>query len=156
MPHFRTILVALGMSVLTYISSLQVPGLLENRPSVLRGDHLFVRALSVDGKPESCEYKGYVHDVHEKHVWLGFSERSVNHDTYDSITMLLEAIHFNPSVCCVIIMLIHAFNSCIEWNCWFNFTLIWPYMYEEVCLALFFISFDYLVCTSLLIVHLLR
>ncbi len=47
----------------------QVPGLAENRPSVLRGDHLFAK-LS-DGSEEK-EYKGYVHVVEEKHVQLGF------------------------------------------------------------------------------------
>ncbi|XP_050414418.2 putative helicase MOV-10 [Patella vulgata] len=47
---------------------LKVPGLAENRPSVLRGDWLFVRVADTDDK----EYKGYVHEVCLNEVRLGF------------------------------------------------------------------------------------
>ena len=57
----------------------QVSGLMENRPSVLKGDHLFVN-LSSDSddkadKTRRCEYKGYVHEVHASQVCLGFSDK---------------------------------------------------------------------------------
>jgi len=52
---------------------------MENRPSVLKGDHLFVN-LSSDAddkadKARRCEYKGYVHEVHASQVCLGFSDK---------------------------------------------------------------------------------
>ncbi|ESO99381.1 hypothetical protein LOTGIDRAFT_113378 [Lottia gigantea] len=47
---------------------LKVPGLAENRPSVLRGDWLFIRVVDSDDK----EYKGYVHEVRKNEVLLGF------------------------------------------------------------------------------------
>ena len=56
---------------------LQVPGLMENRPSVLKGDHLFVAHSSDVGADTTrhCEYKGYVHEVHASQVCLGFSDQ---------------------------------------------------------------------------------
>jgi len=49
---------------------------MENRPSVLRGDHLFVSLSSeTDDKARHCEYKGYVHEVHASQVCLGFGEK---------------------------------------------------------------------------------
>ncbi len=53
-------------------SFVQVPGLAENRPSVLRGDHLFV---SIKNDPTDIEYKGYVHQVALEEVHLGFSQK---------------------------------------------------------------------------------
>jgi hypothetical protein len=44
---------------------LNVPGLAEKRPSVLRGDHLFARAMG-------GLWKGYVHRVHREEVILKF------------------------------------------------------------------------------------
>jgi helicase MOV-10 len=49
--------------------------LAENRPSVLKGDHLYVRKCGNDLK----EYQGFVHEVQQKEVALGF------HDRYESI-----------------------------------------------------------------------
>ncbi|XP_038054523.1 putative helicase MOV-10 [Patiria miniata] len=50
---------------------LQIPGLAENRPSVLKGDHLFARP---SGDPAGSKtYKGYVHRVEMEEVVLGFS-----------------------------------------------------------------------------------
>ncbi|XP_071993717.1 helicase MOV-10 isoform X2 [Engystomops pustulosus] len=54
---------------------LDVPGVAENRPSVLKGDHLFV---TMSGEPESSQkisYKGYVHGVELEKVKLGFSPK---------------------------------------------------------------------------------
>ena len=51
---------------------------MENRPSVLKGDHLFVsRSLGADDDVEKArhyEYKGYVHEIHASQVCLGFSK----------------------------------------------------------------------------------
>ncbi|XP_034270184.1 helicase MOV-10 [Pantherophis guttatus] len=57
---------------------LKVPGVAENRPSVLRGDHLFVSLA--DGQPKYAVtfYKGYVHAVELDKVKLGFSEKLLN------------------------------------------------------------------------------
>ncbi|CAH1784099.1 unnamed protein product [Owenia fusiformis] len=49
---------------------LKVPGLAENRPSVLRGDHLFVHM-----QKDTVEYKGYVHEVMLDELKLGFDNR---------------------------------------------------------------------------------
>ncbi|XP_064633916.1 putative helicase MOV-10 [Lineus longissimus] len=54
---------------------LRVPGLAENRPSVLRGDHILVRILGSNGVPEDTEYRGYVHVVQLESVLLGFSNK---------------------------------------------------------------------------------
>ncbi|XP_052781823.1 putative helicase MOV-10 [Mya arenaria] len=51
---------------------LQVPGLCENRPSVLRGDWLYVRNRDPNGQLGTREYQGFVHDVHQNDVALGF------------------------------------------------------------------------------------
>ena len=48
---------------------------MENRPSVLIGDHLFVKKLGPEGKPQSQEYKGYVHDVTLESVHVNFSSK---------------------------------------------------------------------------------
>ncbi|XP_069686135.1 putative helicase mov-10-B.1 isoform X2 [Periplaneta americana] len=48
--------------------SLQVPGLSENRPSVLRGDSVYVMIQGND----SVKYEGKVHEVRESDVRLGF------------------------------------------------------------------------------------
>ncbi|XP_078402574.1 putative helicase MOV-10 isoform X2 [Cetorhinus maximus] len=55
---------------------LQVPGVAENRPSVLRGDHLFV-SKSDDREEPITRYKGYVHAVELEKVKLGFSKKLV-------------------------------------------------------------------------------
>ena len=51
-----------------------VPGLAENRPSLVRGDRLFVRKLSADGGTvERKEYEGFVHQIGLNEVYLKFS-----------------------------------------------------------------------------------
>lgn len=52
----------------------QVPGVAENRPSVLRGDHLFATLSSERGRRGLVQYKGYVHRVELERVKLGFSK----------------------------------------------------------------------------------
>ena len=55
----------------------QVPGLSENRPSILKGDWLFVRIREADGKLSDREYQGFVHEIQLNFVCLGFAERFV-------------------------------------------------------------------------------
>ncbi|KAJ9601053.1 hypothetical protein L9F63_000788, partial [Diploptera punctata] len=51
--------------------SLDVPGLSENRPSVLRGDRIHVK---IQGDSALVKYEGQVHFVRETQVWLGFNK----------------------------------------------------------------------------------
>ncbi|XP_062921482.1 putative helicase MOV-10 isoform X2 [Mobula hypostoma] len=53
---------------------LKVPGVAENRPSVLRGDHLLVSKSDSREQPIT-RYKGYVHHVELDQVKLGFSQK---------------------------------------------------------------------------------
>ena len=59
--------------------TLEVPGLAENRPSLVRGDHLFVQKLAANGtvENENIKYEGFVHNVGLNKVFLRFSARSV-------------------------------------------------------------------------------
>ncbi|XP_068774257.1 helicase MOV-10 [Struthio camelus] len=54
---------------------LDVPGVAENRPSVLRGDHLFASLSSERDRSPLVQYKGYVHAVEQEKVRLGFSSK---------------------------------------------------------------------------------
>ncbi|XP_058491151.1 putative helicase mov-10-B.2 isoform X1 [Solea solea] len=56
-------------TVNTKLLVLEVPGVSENRPSVLRGDQLLVRPAGETG----VKYRGYVHSVELDRVKLGFS-----------------------------------------------------------------------------------
>lgn len=58
-------------------SLFQAPGVAENRPSVLRGDHLFVNLVEGQPKYQGPFYKGYVHAVEWDQVKLGFSDKWV-------------------------------------------------------------------------------
>ncbi|NXT73720.1 SDE3 helicase, partial [Zapornia atra] len=53
----------------------QVPGVAENRPSVLKGDHLFAHLSSERDCSPLTQYKGYVHSVELEKVRLGFSSK---------------------------------------------------------------------------------
>ena len=55
---------------------LEVPGLAENRPSVLKGDKIYVRVYGSGGnlQPEKKEYEGIVHEVQNTSLILGFSQ----------------------------------------------------------------------------------
>lgn len=53
----------------------QVPGLAENRPSVIRGDQILVRMKDRTGQLEKEEYQGFVHLVGLSEVRLRFSPR---------------------------------------------------------------------------------
>lgn len=63
-----------SVALISVISS-QVPGLLEKRPSVLVGDHLFLRHLKKDETPEDIQYKAYVHRTCLSEVHLGLSSK---------------------------------------------------------------------------------
>ncbi|XP_026719915.1 putative helicase MOV-10 [Athene cunicularia] len=54
---------------------LDVPGVAESRPSVLKGDHLFVHLSSERDRSPLVQYKGYVHSVELEKVRLGFSSK---------------------------------------------------------------------------------
>ncbi|KAM6237092.1 helicase MOV-10 [Porphyrio hochstetteri] len=54
---------------------LDVPGVAENRPSVLKGDHLFAHLSSERDCSPLTQYKGYVHSVELEKVRLGFSSK---------------------------------------------------------------------------------
>ncbi|XP_059343906.1 helicase MOV-10 isoform X1 [Ammospiza nelsoni] len=54
---------------------LDVPGVAENRPSLLRGDHLFAHLSSERDHSPLVRYKGYVHSVELDRVRLGFSSK---------------------------------------------------------------------------------
>uniref|UniRef100_A0A8C8B5G6 RNA helicase n=1 Tax=Otus sunia TaxID=257818 RepID=A0A8C8B5G6_9STRI len=54
---------------------LDVPGVAESRPSVLKGDHLFVHLSSERDRSPLVQYKGYVHGVELEKVRLGFSSK---------------------------------------------------------------------------------
>ncbi|MFT7802282.1 putative helicase MOV-10 isoform X3 [Arapaima gigas] len=53
---------------------LHVPGVAENRPSVLRGDHLLASKADNQEQPVTM-YKGYVHKVELEQVKLSFSDK---------------------------------------------------------------------------------
>uniref|UniRef100_A0A8C5RGE4 RNA helicase n=1 Tax=Laticauda laticaudata TaxID=8630 RepID=A0A8C5RGE4_LATLA len=57
---------------------LKASGVAENRPSVLKGDHLFVSPVEGQTKYNVLFYKGYVHAVELNQVKLGFSEKLLN------------------------------------------------------------------------------
>ncbi|MEE6493377.1 hypothetical protein FKM82_016802 [Ascaphus truei] len=52
---------------------LEVPGVIESRPSLLRGDHLYVTFCNDRRKPKES-YRGHVHAVEQEKVKLNFSE----------------------------------------------------------------------------------
>ncbi|KAJ7331778.1 hypothetical protein JRQ81_013958 [Phrynocephalus forsythii] len=54
---------------------LQVPGVSENRPSVLKGDHLYASLAEEQTHHTVVQYKGYVHAVKLDKVKLGFSQK---------------------------------------------------------------------------------
>ncbi|XP_057401942.1 helicase MOV-10 isoform X2 [Balaenoptera acutorostrata] len=55
--------------------TLEVPGVAESRPSVLRGDHLFALLSSETHQEDPVTYKGFVHKVELDRVKLSFSTR---------------------------------------------------------------------------------
>lgn len=60
---------------LAFVHPLQVPGVAESRPSVLRGDHLFAILSSETHQEDPVTYKGFVHKVELDRVKLSFSTR---------------------------------------------------------------------------------
>lgn len=62
------------VSIIQNIIIKQVPGVAENRPSVLRGDCLKVIKSGSNGAAVTL-YTGYVHKVELDRVKLGFSKR---------------------------------------------------------------------------------
>ncbi|XP_023557497.1 putative helicase MOV-10 isoform X1 [Octodon degus] len=58
--------------------TLQVPGVAESRPSVLRGDHLFALLSSEAHRKNPVTYKGFVHKVELDSVKLSFPTSLLN------------------------------------------------------------------------------
>ena len=69
-----------------HLLELEVPGLAEKRPSVLRGDKIYVMIVAglssthqLPEQQQQCvttqEYEGLVHEVEESKVLLGFSQK---------------------------------------------------------------------------------
>ncbi|XP_055994945.1 helicase MOV-10 isoform X2 [Sorex fumeus] len=58
--------------------TLEVPGVAESRPSVLRGDHLFAVLSTESHLEEPVTYKGFVHRVELDRVKLSFSRSLLN------------------------------------------------------------------------------
>lgn len=84
-------------SHMSIIFILQVPGVAEKRPSVLRGDQLTV-CLSDDVSQPITMYKGYVHHVELDKVQMGFSKKYEDFKMIFSYTsfcyFLLLKLHF--------------------------------------------------------------
>ena len=59
-----------------HLLSLEVPGLAENRPSVLKGDRIYVRVYgsATNAEPEKREYEGIVHEAQNTSLLVGFSQ----------------------------------------------------------------------------------
>ncbi len=59
-----------------HLLSLEVPGLAENRPSVLKGDRIYVRVYksAANTEPETKEYEGIVHEAQNTSLLVGFSQ----------------------------------------------------------------------------------
>ncbi|MED6285747.1 hypothetical protein CHARACLAT_032286 [Characodon lateralis] len=70
---------------------LEVPGVSENRPSVLRGDSLLVYPQGEKG----VKYCGYVHSVQLDSVRLGFAPELLNRYMKDKDLSFIEGIKFN-------------------------------------------------------------
>ncbi|KAM4738304.1 putative helicase mov-10-B.1 [Anableps anableps] len=70
---------------------LEVPGVSENRPSVLRGDSLLVYPQGEKG----VKYRGYVYSVQLDSVRLGFASELLNRYMTGKDLSLIEGIKFN-------------------------------------------------------------
>ena len=55
--------------------TLDVPGLAESRPSLLRGDRIHAYHSSQRGNNKKIKYEGFVHHLMEKKVAIGFEKR---------------------------------------------------------------------------------
>ncbi|CAM4716229.1 unnamed protein product [Leuciscus chuanchicus] len=69
---------------------LNLPGVSENRPSVLRGDHLLLTKSEEVSFSTVTKYKGYVHKVELDQVKLGFSRRFIDHVFIDKMKFRVE------------------------------------------------------------------
>ncbi|KAK9970577.1 hypothetical protein ABG768_026510 [Culter alburnus] len=69
---------------------LYLPGVSENRPSVLRGDHLLLTKSEEVNFSTVTKYKGYVHKVELDQVKLGFSRRFLDHVYIDNMKFRVE------------------------------------------------------------------
>lgn len=72
--------------------SIEVPGLAENRPSVLRGDQILVQKMFNQKVIEHTEYQGYIHDVQQTRIFVGFSPH-LTEGLYKGITFRVRFVH---------------------------------------------------------------
>ena len=66
--------VELRIDKTTSLLALEVPGLLEGRPSLIKGDKVFLTCDKIQ------EYEGFVHSVGKTRVLLGLSDQILTHD----------------------------------------------------------------------------
>ncbi|XP_059632488.1 probable RNA helicase SDE3 [Cornus florida] len=59
----------------TQFLRLEVPGLAEKRPSLVRGDHIFANLASVDENDSSPPSQGFIHHVEAEEVLLKFDDQ---------------------------------------------------------------------------------
>uniref|UniRef100_A0A8C1NAE2 RNA helicase n=1 Tax=Cyprinus carpio TaxID=7962 RepID=A0A8C1NAE2_CYPCA len=69
---------------------LNLPGVSENRPSVLRGDHLLLTKCEEVQLSTVTKYKGFVHKVELDRVKLGFSRRFLDHVYVEKMKFRVE------------------------------------------------------------------
>ncbi len=74
-----------------HLLSLEVPGLAENRPSVLKGDRIYVRVYgsAANAEPEKKEYEGIVHEAQNTSLLVGFSQDLRKRFSYWLIFLLI-------------------------------------------------------------------
>jgi helicase MOV-10 len=71
---------------------LPVPGLAEKRPSVLKGDHIFVTLPD-----EDVRYQGFIHQTERDSIHLKFSKKF--HDKYDKQVCLVQFVFPRRTMC---------------------------------------------------------
>ena len=91
--HFDLLGTSLRLEAGTNLVVLEMPGLQENRPSVLKGDKLFVKEHLKGSK----EFEGFVHRVGSSCVWIGFSTTLVNTLRRPGNSNLLWDVRFTVS-----------------------------------------------------------
>lgn len=76
--------------------TLEVPGVTESRPSVLRGDHLFALLSSETQQDDPVTYKGFVHKVELDRVKLSFSTSLLSRFVYGPTFMVNFTFNRQP------------------------------------------------------------
>ncbi|XP_069689318.1 putative helicase mov-10-B.1 isoform X2 [Periplaneta americana] len=77
-----------------YRLQLEVPGLAEKRPSVLKGDLIYVRVNLGENEVERIQYEGVIADVREKCVLIGGFDKELMERIEEDPSLLFD-IHFS-------------------------------------------------------------